>query len=505
MSQFNKGPIAAAVIAALGLAFSVNEASAGAVTAATGEFSKQFTQRSAAVGTTLTSVLPDVVITTAVATQSGDEMTITLGGTAGAQFAATTGGGVGTLACAGAGGGTWTYISGTSTTRLFRSGGANAAGACTLSGSTLTNASLGAATAGQTINASASVSRGASVVDSAPAVTQATVVDQFTAVVALAFNGQIDYAANDGRGFVDALADATTGVDDTTGTDTLVVTLGNRAATTIDDAALDASVGATIVINGDFSALNNTVSGVADGCANPGVANGNNITVTRVTGGTAIGTLSATTCDSITINLTAAEVATVVADASARIAITFVANQGSATRNDIKWQAFTGSASFNWTVASSAVVQGETETTFAPGAHTASGANVFVPYMPVGTNISQVLQLANNSARTGTVTMTARNQAGVQCTSANMGGRVSISANRITDLGSMLASGIANCYSTGSHKLFIIVTADVPDTAVELYSSYNVSGNRVAVVNSSNGRVTGANDGSGLGGGNTSR
>jgi len=485
-----QGLVAVAVAAASAGLF-VNQAVAGSVTAATGQFSKQFTQRTGAVDAATFSVLPNQTITTAAATQSGDVMTITLGGTAGASITGT----AGTLTCAGAGGGVWTRTGSTATTISFQSDGANAAGACTLGAVRLLNTTLGAATAGQTITLSASVARGTTTVDSAPAATVATVVDQFTAVVATGWDGVVDYAANDGRQF--------TAGGDGTNTDILVVTLGNKAATTIDDAALDATSGAVITINGDFSALNNTVSGVADGCANPGTDNGNSLTVTRVTGGAAIGTVTAS-CSAITITLSAADVATVIADASSQIAVNFNVNAGSTTRNDLAVQTFTGSAAFNWTVASSAVVQGETETSFAPGSTTASGSVVFVPYMPAGSGISQTLQLANNGARSGTVTMTARNQAGVACTSANMGGRVSVGANRVVDLGSMIASGLSNCYggAAASNKLFLTITVDVPDTAIEVYSAYNVSGNRVNVVNSSNGRQATA---TAVGGANSSR
>lgn len=509
MTQFKKTQsVGAAVVAALGFALIVGDANAAAVTAAAGEFSKQFTQRTGAVTAGSTSVLPNVTITTAAASISGDRMTITLGGTAGAQFAAVN---ASTLACAG-GGGTWTYVaaSSTATTRVFQADGATAAGvACTLGASTLTNASLGAATPGQTITVAANITRDVTTVDSAPAQTVATVVDQFSATVALAWNGVIDYATNDGREFTDA-ADVTalgTGgaanVDDTTQRDRLAVLLADRQGTTIDDATLDTTTGLTIVINGDFSALANTT----EGCLLPGTDGGNSISVSSTAG--AIGAVTSTDCNSITVTLTGAQVATVIGTASDLLFIDFNANNTLTTRKDIKWQAFTGSASYSFVVAASAVVQSDAEASFAPGAHTASGSRIFVPYVPVGTGISQVIQLANTSARTGTVTMTASNQNGLACTSANMGGRVAISATRITDLSAMLAAGIANCYSTGSHKLYVVVTADIPDTAAELYTSYNVSGNRVAVVNSSNGRVTGVaggnNDASGVGGANSSR
>jgi len=290
-------------------------------------------------------------------------------------------------------------------------------------------------------------------------------------------------------------------IDDDVGVDTLAVLLANDPAV-INAATLDTTTGLTIVINGDFNVLANTT----EGCLLPGTGGGNNITVTQQDG-TAIGAVTSTSCDAITVTLTGAQVGTIIGTDSDLLLIKFNADNTVATRKDIKWQAFSGSASYSYVVAASAVVQSDAEASFAPGEHTASGSRIFVPYLPVGSNISHVIQLANNSARSGTVTMTARNQAGTECTSPNMGGRVSISPNRITDLGSMLAAGIANCYggAATTNKLFVTVTADVPDTAVELYTSYNVSGNRVNVVNSSNGRVTGAADGSGLGGGNTSR
>lgn len=504
MNKLNKTQsVGAIVVAAVGLALASSNVDAASVTAGTTEFSKQFTQRSATVGTTLTSTLPVQTITTVVALQSGDRMTINLGGTAGAQFAVTTNAvGFGTLDCAGAA--TWTFVSGTATQRVFQSDGADAAGACTLTGATITNASLGAAAPASTVTLSAVATRDVTTVDTAPAQTVATVVDQFSASVALAWNGVIDYVSTgtEGREFVAPAATAALGtapglvITDSTQVDTLAVLLADRAGTVLNAATLDTTTGLTIVINGDFSVLSNTA---ADGCLLPGTNGGNSISVSSSAG--AIGAVTSTDCNSITVTLTGAQVATVLGTASDLLLISFNVDNTLATRKDIKWQVFTGSATFSYVVPSSAIVQSDAETSFAPGAHTASGSRVFVPYIPVGPTISQVIQLANNSARTGTVTMTARNQLGTECTSPNMGGRVSIGANRITDLSAMLAAGIANCYATGSHKLYVVVTADIPDAAAELYTSYNVNGNRVAVVNSSNGRATGVGN---VGGGNGS-
>lgn len=515
MNQLKKTQsVSTAVVVALGLAVFATDAFAGAVTQQTGQFSKQFTSRTGAVTAASVSRLPNATITTAAAYQSGDRMTITLGGTAGARFEVPD---TPTLTCVDGGAnaqGAWTYSAALSsaTTAVFTAGGAGVtASICTFGAADLTNTTLGASAANGTITLSANLTRDVTTIDTAPAVSVATVVDQYSATVNLAWDGVIDYIGADGRLFTNADANTTRGaggnftIDDTANVDTLAVLLVDRRATVVTAADLDTTTGLTITINGDFSVLANTT----EGCLLPGTNGGNFISVTDQAGN-AIGAVTSTNCDSITVSLTAQQVADILATAQDLLLIRFNADNTvgvttalpAGTAKDIKWQAFTGSASFSYTVASSAVVQQDAEASFAPGAHTASGSRIFVPYVPVGPTISQVVQLANNSARTGTVTMTAQNQNALACSSANMGGRVSVGANRIVDLSAMLAAGIANCYPTGSHKLYLVVTADIPDTAAELYTSYNVNGNRVAVVNSSNGRSTGD---AALGGGNSTR
>jgi hypothetical protein len=112
--------------------------------------------------------------------------------------------------------------------------------------------------------------------------------------------------------------------------------------------------------------------------------------------------------------------------------------------------------------------------------------------MPVGANISQILYVTNTANVAGTLTMSAYDDSGVACSTASFGGNIAVGARRVTNLASALAAGIAACGGAAtSKKWYLTITATLPDSALEVYSAYNVGGSdRANVINSSNGRAT---------------
>jgi len=158
------------------------------------------------------------------------------------------------------------------------------------------------------------------------------------------------------------------------------------------------------------------------------------------------------------------------------------------------------------------------------GSIAASGASYSVGYMPYGAGISRILYATNRTSTPGQVIISARNEAGTSCSSTNFP-RVSLPALGVASLSAAADAGVAACFGagfTGKVAFTIIpaigggeqrdsVTLAIPLTTgsakigdntattatgvvsratakVDVYSAYNVNGNRVSVLNTSNGR-----------------
>jgi len=128
----------------------------------------------------------------------------------------------------------------------------------------------------------------------------------------------------------------------------------------------------------------------------------------------------------------------------------------------------------------------------------ASGGTVNIPYLPYGTGISRVVYASNPSTTTDTVlTFTAKGD-GITgtCSSANFSA-VTVKAGAVALLTSAIDAGIQACTGsagfTGKVQVDVISTgvaiggkSSAANAGVVVTSNYNVSGNRVNVINSSN-------------------
>jgi len=160
---------------------------------------------------------------------------------------------------------------------------------------------------------------------------------------------------------------------------------------------------------------------------------------------------------------------------------------GNASGNYMTAQSFT--ATGNWNFTAGAGVTASKAIALNMGSFTQNGTRVFIPYMPRGAGISHVVTLANTSSTTGTATISGIRSDGAVCGPSNFG-TVALAANRITSLSSAVVTGLNACgASTGDSQSFALtVTVNAPADNIEVYSMYNVNGNRVSVINSSNGR-----------------
>jgi hypothetical protein len=152
-------------------------------------------------------------------------------------------------------------------------------------------------------------------------------------------------------------------------------------------------------------------------------------------------------------------------------------------------QTFGGSATFNYSydpgTGRSALV--DFDVADAAGQWTTAAFNVFVGYMPYGDGISQIIYLSNKSAQSAAVKVKANNQSGASC-SFTAG---TIKPTSVLSLSDGLAQAIHACFGVGyTGKVSFTLNALLPVGSAELYTAYNVKGDRVNVVNTSNGRVT---------------
>jgi len=494
-----------AVAAAIGLPMVAN---AAAVEAGTQQFSREYSIRAVELGapTKLAVRANDETVAStnarfprfqlSAAVNTGDVVTLTLGGTAGAQFSTADN--------------IRLYCDSTNDENPVEAGKElTAAAAPTATGFSATTTANCAAdkyvyvTGGQyaisslqtvgTITMAAQVTRAGSTVDNAVAAQVGEVVQELNVAVQSAYAGTIDNRDNNKQFASDASSTAMTlrftNVDVFEDTDVTPAT---------DDAVV-------FSINGDFNYLD---EGAAAGCADTDLSGGQGVYTA------ASGTLAINSgCSTITITNTNAN--TFGAGASTDIAqkirtdaaVHAAADVGAAgvlgASNWLVKQTFTGSAVIKYTAAASAIAQTRT-VTLSPGVLTGNGSTVFVPYLPIGSGISQILYLTNTANVAGTITMSARNSAGTECPTASFGGNITVAARRVTNLASALSTGIAACGGAStSDKWYLTITADLPDGAIEVYSAYNVGGSdRANVINSSNGRVVTGGQGSSNSNGN---
>jgi len=304
--------------------------------------------------------------------------------------------------------------------------------------------------------------------ESAVKATLGSVVSQFDdATVGAPLNATVD---------VDSARYQFTSDDDTAGllsgkADTLTFTLNNSSS--LDGAASISSIVA--VIGGDFSFIDN--NGTA-GCQ-----------ASDLTGGH--GAIKAST-GTLTINSACSELTFTATSASA-VSIAFGTNSTSITPSngaiiDAPQTFSLTSLTYNYGGNGSLASLGTAASDFDDdvGAWSLNGSISKVGYMPYGSGISRIVYITNRSAQSGAVSATAFNDAGVACEIASVG---TVAAGSVANLSAGLDAGVAACYGADFNgKVAFEITANIPATSAELYSAYNVNGNRVSVINNTNGK-----------------
>ncbi len=111
-----------------------------------------------------------------------------------------------------------------------------------------------------------------------------------------------------------------------------------------------------------------------------------------------------------------------------------------------------------------------------------NGASAYVPYMPYGTGVSQILYVSNQGNQSGAIEVSAFDENGNTYGPYTLGTAAPKSITKITgDLEDALAN---DGFVKG--KLAFTVTVTAPKASIEVYSGYNAGNDRGLVINSSN-------------------
>lgn len=423
------------------------------------------------VASTVTTALGDITLTLGATYDVNDEITFTM---VGGQFGPDNAGALGCLS------GTFTPVtsgSGTATRKFRNTASAVTDTICTLSGVSIVDSTV-SSTAGSTVGIQATgykSSTASNFNNTGSLGTVATVVDQWRVAVSTAFNASVDAKKNNKIYTNGAVSDQ------------LLVSVTNAAVLNAANLAAASSTNALVIdINGTFDFLANgteTVSttnntSVLAGENSAVAAGSHTATLTAIGAGTSISGL----------RLTVAGTDLPSNGGAARTYGVDVISADTATANAITAQDFAASSTYSLSFARGAA---ETASNLDAGIWGASGAVIFVPYMPIGGSISNVLYFTNNSSSTGNALMTVRGEAGgsTACTTTATKALVS---NGVTNLSTEFAALIAACQAAGriatTDKVFITISSTVPVANSEVYSGFTVGGtSRVAVVNSSSG------------------
>jgi len=368
------------------------------------------------------------------------------------------------------------FLSRSTTSANYRVTGASGGNGATCSFSLpLSRNSLGTAGTVPTVSFTAKTAQSGLVFDAAAVVaTLGSVRAQFVAPSSITvLNGVVD--VEKGR-YQFATSDASTLLSATGTNDTLTFTLNNNAGSASSwDATLTSVVG---VINGDFSFADggNTTAG----CQNSDLTSG----LGRIAASGATLSINSA-CSQLTFTATAAGAVTIALGTSGP-GITAPTN-GSIL--DAPQEFTVDALTYNYAGqdgGSTATKSVAFSATGSGGEWTLNGLLSKVSYMPYGDGISRIVYITNRSAQTGGVSATAIDDKGKECEIPSV---ATATKGTVTLLSAGLDAGIKACFGEGySGRVAFDITANIPADDAEIYSAYNVNGNRVLVVNDTNGK-----------------
>lgn len=320
--------------------------------------------------------------------------------------------------------------------------------------------------------------------DSAAARTVARVVDQFASAIKTQLNATVD--VNSGR-YHFTTDDGASGNNLLGGREDHLVIGFTNASSSVVTAATVTSV--TVTVLGDFSFLDD------DGTA--GCATGDINGAYGVAAEDGAGTLAISSdCRSLTYRTSAdqatGDVTIALGKSQAASSTAGTNTAGVAVEKFLTApQEFSAAVEFTYYNTARGAATAASVTTTASESGNAgewilNGASINVGFMPYTDGTSRILNLTNRSTQAGAVTVSAINEAGVECPAFSVG---TIGATSILNISSAVDTGIRACYGSAfAGRVALTLVANIPGTDAELYSGYNRNGSLSTVVNSSNGK-----------------
>jgi len=239
-------------------------------------------------------------------------------------------------------------------------------------------------------------------------------------------------------------------------------------------------------LTGNFQELAFATGANAGKCSYASATAATALVITNAGAGVLSGQTVPTNCSSVSLTLTPA--------GAGEVDTTKYKFDGSNQEKIAAPQNFSATVvwSYSGPVAAGGTATGSRTDSYTPGSWKLNGFSAFVSYMPFGTGLTQILYLTNKSAtQSGAVTFSnIYNDSGTACPDFTTA--ASIGSATVKNLGPEFNAGILACYGASfGGKVSFNVIANVPNSTAELYSAYNAGGgNRVSVLNTSNGRVT---------------
>ena len=445
--KFNLKIVAAtAAVAMMSSGAAQAAASIGVTPLATYTYSKEGLSLSGTTGVTL----PDIVVTFGNNLTNNDDIFITLPTVVSLPLTVTPT----SIVCSIPGNavGYVTTVSGGWNFRVTAVGGVSIGDSCTFSGLKVQGASLGSTTGVLTYKANRAVS--AQLVDQATSITSIVVKTQFGLSTVDTLNGIVN-VYDDRLSFLDAetVAPGAGNFEDTLNFDTTVD--GNGTTFTGPTVTTTAVVAK---IDGDFGWVDSDGDGSCEAAEFDSA-----ISYADWSADTD------STCTQLVWNGTAGNTTN----------LGFFEVPGDVILNPVDWL---GNVEWSYSLGSAS---GKTGQAWDPGIWTINGAQVYIQYMPFGTNISRIIYAANKGLINADATADIYyNGAVTQC---SLG---SVNNLRVTELSAQINACVATAMGADtSGKVAILLTFTAPDKDIEVYSAYNVGGNdRGTVVNTSNGR-----------------
>jgi len=225
----------------------------------------------------------------------------------------------------------------------------------------------------------------------------------------------------------------------------------------------------TYTLSGDFSWATEALkaSVFTPGC--PGGTTASTVTLTSSSVG-----WSCVGRDAVGESSTSGGSSTMTITASGQTGLTALPTSTFTVQSSVAYFSPSGQSGANGTTTGSTVLAANT----AAGSWTINGAQIFVPYMPYGSTIDQVIYLANKSGVAGDVTV---QYIGLDTTSVvNLGKIGTIKGRSTLNIAPLIKAALPTA-ALGSGRLAFIITVNAPVADVDVLASYRIGDDRAFV------------------------